>query len=134
MRRKIFVDENLPPLVASALSATFKKHLFRSATDESLRSVEDVVLCRDLADRDYDAIITGDRNQLVNTPERVALREAGLHWIGLPAVEATGVEQIAAQLSLTVPAVADLLTSWPEEPTALRLRAHLHTVLHRETL
>lgn len=134
MTRKIFIDENLPPLVARSLSATFKKHTFRSASDESLRSVKDIDLCHDLAERHYDAIITGDRNQLVRPAERAALRAAGLHWIGLPVIDATGVEQIAAQLSLTVPAVADLLATWPDQPTALTLRAHVHSVAHREPI
>ena len=129
-----FVDENLPPLIARSLAAIFAHHRFRSAADEHLNGVDDVHLCADLAARDFEVIITSDRNQLAHDHERRALKDAHLHWIGLPPITARGAAMVAAQLSLIAPAVAELLSTWPEDPTALLLRDHVGTVRQRELI
>ena len=79
---KLYLDENLTPELQRPLTRLYR-HGFRTPQQEKLSGVEDLRLFQDLADRDFNAIITKDKKQLEDSGERDGLRAAGLHWIGV---------------------------------------------------
>lgn len=113
---KFFVDENLPPHLAGALSAVHRKDRFRSAEAESLRGVYDVALFGELQLRDFDGIITLDKAQIDNVEERDGLRAAGLHWVGLQQPPGSGITVYSKLTSMALLGLPHLLSSWPAAP------------------
>ncbi|NED96430.1 hypothetical protein G1H11_14060 [Phytoactinopolyspora alkaliphila] len=118
MRRRFFIDENLSPELENPLDRVFRQHKFTSARRAALLGTDDQDLFRELSARRYGAIITEDREQLEAQYERAALRDAGLHWLGVPKVPARGIAQIVYATSVIVPAVLYVLENWHDIPTA----------------
>ncbi len=58
-------------------------------------ATEDIPLFAELVERDFDVIITRDRNQLADADERNALRESGLCWLGVKDTHVRGLLGIA---------------------------------------
>lgn len=79
---KVFIDENSNPKIAQFLSLTYKAHQFRTFHDEGFGGKDDLELFRALSEKRYNAIITADFMQMRNPDERLAVRKAGLCWIG----------------------------------------------------
>ncbi len=96
---KIFVDENISRVVASALHQLVEGHKFDAANHVHLAGVDDVTLYADLHDRDYSMIITRDEAQLKNTKELAAIRESSLIWVGVPQPEGRGLTVFAADIA-----------------------------------
>lgn len=99
---KLYIDENLPPAIVSPLAQLHRRHHFRSWQQESLSGVEDEALFQMLSSLGYDGIITQDVRQLVNDNERKALRDNGLHWVGVPQLNEAGAHGTAAVVSMIV--------------------------------
>ncbi|MFS4506138.1 hypothetical protein ACMA46_07865 [Clavibacter sp. Sh2141] len=128
-RRMFFVDENLGESTAAALRILFRGSLFRTAKNLQTRGLSDVNLLGRLSDEQFDGIITRDRKQLVHDDERVALRRAGLHWVGVDSFGSgrNAVSRMSpirvrsatmATLTLGLPLV---LETWADRPTAYHL-------------
>lgn len=120
-RRSFFIDENLSPDLSAPLLKIHHQHKFASAQQVGLRGVDDVQLFEDLASRGFGCIITIDREQLSVPDERTSLRRAGLHWVGLPTITASGTSLLSRQLSIVAPAIQDLVDGWERLPTAYYL-------------
>lgn len=126
--RRIFIDENLSPLLAKPLAATYRRTRFDTWTQLNLSGTDDLELFQTLSAMDFSMIITKDRAQLDNPDERAALAAAGLHWLGAPEIDGVdGVHVIAQQLAVVVPAVGQVLEQWPDAPTAFHLGQPLVT-------
>lgn len=121
MSYNFFIDENLMPRLESSLAGLFPKHRFRHASTENLLGVEDVSLFDDLRQREFDAIITLDKQQLAKPSEYQKLAECGLHWIGFAHPSAGGLKAIAFQVATISMGLPFVLDSWNELPTAYRL-------------
>lgn len=119
---KVYLDENMPPLLVQPLSAVYLQHSFSSWVDEGLRGKEDIPLLGILKDRHFDAIITRDRNQLRVPEERIAVVESGLRWIGLTSKRLTGLEQITITVSSLVAGLRFVFEHTPEAPTSYHVR------------
>lgn len=121
---KLYLDENLPyQALVEPLTKLYRKHTFRHPDHETLRGVEDVELFEYLAERDFDAIITQDANQLVNIDERSGLRTAGLHWIGVPQLNEAGLHGLAAVAGMVISGLPFFLESNVDAPHIYRLKA-----------
>jgi hypothetical protein len=92
---KFFIDHNLSPQLIPPLLAIHPKHNFKCALEEGLTAVEDIPLFAELVDRQFQAIITRDRNQLTDAEERAALEASGLHWLGVKDTHVKGLLGIA---------------------------------------
>lgn len=126
--RRIFIDENLSPVLADPLAATYRKRVrFDTWKRLGLSGTDDLELFPLLAELDFAMIITKDGAQLDDDDERAGLADAGLHWLGVPEIEASGTHLIAQQLAVVVPAVGEVLRLWPDQPTAFRLGQPLGT-------
>ncbi|MGO4859616.1 hypothetical protein [Arthrobacter sp. 2MCAF14] len=100
---KLYLDENLPyTTLIEPLTKLFRTHVFRHPGQESLAGIEDVDLFGCLAEKDFDAIITQDANQLNNLDERDGLRSAGLHWIGVPQLNEAGLHGLGAVAGMVI--------------------------------
>jgi hypothetical protein len=119
---KLYIDENLPHALVAPLVKLFPKHNFRSFEQESLWGTEDIPLFRTLADREFMAIITQDARQLVNADERVALKSAGLHWIGVPQLNEPGIHGIASTMSMIITGLPFVFQHDYEEPHEYQLK------------
>lgn len=124
---KIYIDENLPyGAMVEPLTKLFRKHVFRHPGQETLRGVEDVELFECLAERDFDAIITQDANQLSNPDERTGLRSAGLHWIGVPQLNEPGLHGLGAVAAMVISGLPYFLESDAQRPHIFRLKPAAH--------
>jgi hypothetical protein len=124
---KFHLDENVPPQIAPALRAVWRRHEFTTAVREHLLGTRDLELIPTLAERKHHAIVTFDRNQLgdgVDTQERDALVAAGLHWIGIPTAPEgmRGPRVVARATAIVVAGLPFVLADWRPEPHAY----HLH--------
>ncbi|WP_223935633.1 hypothetical protein [Arthrobacter sp. StoSoilB5] len=120
---KLYLDENLPyQALVEPLTKLYRRHTFRHPDQETLRGVEDMELFEYLAERDFDAIITQDANQLTNADERTGLRTAGLHWIGVPQLNEAGLHGIAAVAGMVISGLPFFLESEVEVPHIYRLK------------
>ena len=124
---KFYLDENVPPQVAHALRAVWKRHVFTTAAKERLLGEKDLELIPVLSERGHHAIVTFDRNQLgdrIDTEEREALIGARLHWIGIPTApeRMKGSRVIARATALVIAGLHFVLEEWRSEPHAYHLR------------
>lgn len=117
-----FIDENTIPDIAIPLGNVYTRHKFKTARDWSLLGVEDVHLFKDLQQRECDAIITFDSMQLQRDEERTGLRDAGLHWIGIPQIRAGGTQLVAILTAITVAGLHNVIDKWAPEPHAYQLQ------------
>lgn len=127
MRPRLFLDENVSHVYAKSLRPLLKTATLSSAVEEHLNGLPDVELFAELSRRKFDAIITHDRNQLQLLEELAALRNSGLHWIGLSTPEGRALEvhgQIMSTLMFVIPS---LVAAWPAVPH----RHHLSLVSAR---
>jgi hypothetical protein len=114
---KFFVDENSHLQVAELLGSIYSAHEFRNFAEERLAGYEDVPLFQELAERNFDAIITNDRNQTRDAHERRALIDARLHWIGHTRVGRSGLAGVTMTIAGVLagfPYVLDTLGGSPE--------------------
>lgn len=132
MRPRLFLDENVSHLYASALRQFLKVAPMSSAVEERLEGVKDVELFGELRDRGFDGIVTLDRHQLEHTEELTALRASGLHWIGLGSPEGRGLEVHSQLMSTLLFAVPTIVSDWPSEPHRhhVRLVTPRHPPVH----
>lgn len=98
---RLCLDENMNRKLATSLRPVFRGIGFTSVHEEQLLHEEDIPLFRELSSRGIDGIVTLDRQQLLQHEERQALRESGIHWIGLPHPDGRRY-QIHAQVIATV--------------------------------
>ena len=122
-RVRFFVDENLGERVARALRVAFPRHMFNTSQDFQSKGYSDVALFEILGNRQVDALITRDKQQLVNTEERDGLRVNNLHWIGIPQPER--VERSAGQamtLATAMLALPTFLGNTAAAPSSYHLR------------
>jgi hypothetical protein len=119
---KFYIDENLSPLIGEPVGRVYRKYQFRTPVHEGLRGVLDVPLFNDLAIRDFDAIITHDGRQLQEDHgERQALREAGLHWIGLPETKVSGAHGVSILAGTLLAAFPKILPELNGPPSAFHV-------------
>jgi hypothetical protein len=121
---RFFLDENEPPLVARSLEAVFgTEHEFVSAHDRpnEYREVDDVELIARIAEHGFHAIITQDRNQLLDTDERHALFQAGIHWIGHRMNGVPSLAGVALTSATVLAGIGHVLDIWHAEPYVYRL-------------
>lgn len=117
--KKVLIDENLTPLVASALATTYRKNVkFYHCNDVNLTGIKDPELIETAARLDFNMLVTEDFAQLSNSDEATALAKFGFHWVGVHAIDVPGVMGISQQLSVAIPAVGHVLQCWPDQPTA----------------
>ncbi|WIB76789.1 hypothetical protein DEJ28_14175 [Curtobacterium sp. MCPF17_002] len=116
MRPHLFLDENVSHVYAKSLRPLMKTATLSSAVEEHLTGVPDIELFAELSVRKFDGIITHDRNQLQIPEELEALRESGLHWIGLSRPEGRALEVHGQVLSTLMFVVPTLVASWPDVP------------------
>lgn len=122
-RHKLFIDENLPPTIGPVIEQMFRRNLMiRSGYQESTHGMKDVPLIEHLSALSFAGIITSDFAQIdTNDDERAALRNAGLHWIGVPKPQAKGIAQISQITAAVISAMPQILAEWPSDPTAFRI-------------
>lgn len=121
---KFFIDENLHARLSIPLESVFRSHKFRSCEKEVLLGELDVALITELGVRGFDAIITLDAAQLRIVEERDALRDAGLHWIGLTNPAGAGLSVISALTANIIAGLPKVLDDWRTAPHAYRLSPH----------
>ncbi|MCS5733224.1 PIN-like domain-containing protein [Herbiconiux daphne] len=126
---KVYLDENLPPFVATPLAMVYQEHTFATFDDEKLGGMHDIPLLRTLRERGYDAIVTRDRAQLRDPDERRAVRDSGLRWIGVADKRLRGLEQITITVSTLIAGMRFVFAHEPAGPTSYAL----HNVPHTET-
>lgn len=93
---RFFFDENISPQVVDPLRPIYRNHDFESIHDQQwsrLRGTDDRDLLTTLH-ASFDAFVTADKSQLRD--HRPSLVQSGLHWIGVRASGAQGVQGIAA--------------------------------------
>ena len=116
-----FIDENLPDDLCKPLAFVFKAHRFRSCKTENLLSWDDEPLFEELELRNFYAIITMDSHQLENANERLGLRQAGLHWVGLEQPKGRGEIVIAHLSAMIMAGLPHVLSSWEPDPHLYKL-------------
>lgn len=119
--RKVFIDENLSPLISKPLSAIYRTDRFLTSAGLKLSGMHDLEHFPTLSQFDVGMLVTKDRAQLEDDVERAGLAKAGLHWLGVPEISERGTFLIAQQLAVAVPAVGLVLQDWPTVPTAFTL-------------
>lgn len=124
-RHKLFIDENLPPAIGPVIEQMFRRQLMvRTGRQESTLGMKDVPLIEHLSALSFAGIITSDFAQIdTNDDERTALRSAGLHWIGVPKPNASGIAQISQITAAVISAMPKILAEWPSQPTAFRVQS-----------
>mgnify|MGYP001231028491 CR=1 FL=1 len=123
MTFKFYIDENLMPDVVPSLISVYKGHHFRVPSQEHLLGLDDLELFPELALRNYNCIVTEDKQQLSNQEERDALRVANLHWVGFKKLPVAGVAQLASQVAIVTSGLGWVLDDWSGTvPTAYRLQ------------
>jgi hypothetical protein len=92
---RFFIDHNLSPQLVQPLVTILPDHTFTCAINEGLAATDDIPLFTELVERDFEVIITRDRNQLADPDERAALRASGLRWLGVKDTHVPGLLGIA---------------------------------------
>jgi hypothetical protein len=123
---RFFLDHNLSPRLVKPLASVHPKHDFRCALDEGLTATQDIPLFAALAERDFQAIITRDRNQLVKSDECAALRTSGLHWLGVKDTHVPGLLGIALESASITTGLTIVLPDLATGQCAFRLLAIPH--------
>ncbi|KJF21993.1 hypothetical protein C7T36_18590 [Rhodococcus sp. AD45-ID] len=121
---KFFLDENVNQGMISHLTSIFRPHEFIGVKELHSKGMDDLELFDHVASGGCDVFVTGDLMQLRRPNERDACRDAGLHWIGIHQVHATGYHTIAGPASTLVhalPFIIEKLESTPR-PTFFRLK------------
>lgn len=113
---KFFLDENINQQLAASLGGMFQRHEFVGVRDLQTKGLEDTDLFPVVADAGCDALITHDLNQLRRGRERLACREAGLHWLGVHQVNAPGYQSLAGPASTIVHALPFIFTELSDAP------------------
>lgn len=119
---RLYLDENLPHILAAPLSTVYLDHEFSTCKDEGLGGTEDIPLLATLRERGFDAIITRDRRQLIDPAERRAVVESGLRWVGVSDKPLKGLEQITITVSTLIAGLRFVLVHEPDGPTSYQLR------------
>lgn len=122
--RKLYVDENIVPTVADALSQVFRRDWFGTPVKENLTGgVLDLDLFNHLQALGYSAIITMDAHQLDDPAERAALASCGLHWIGfsMTCLAGAGSNALARQTAMILTGLPYVYDHWASTPTAYLL-------------
>jgi hypothetical protein len=128
---KVYLDENLPPLIAQPLAAVYQQHQFATYRDEHLAGVEDIPLMDALRARGFDAIVTRDRNQLKDPLERTAVLRSGMRWVGVADKRLKGLEQITITVATLMAGMRFVFEHEMEGPTSYALMTVPHTQLQR---
>lgn len=124
---RFFLDNNLSPRLAAPIAAILPGHSCGCAREEGLTAVDDIPLFAELSSRNFDAIITRDRNQLADREERQALVESGLHWLGTKDTQVGGLLGISLDCaSITVGLAIVLPDLAPGRQRAFTFRALPH--------
>jgi hypothetical protein len=73
----------------------------------------------------FHALVTRDKKQLVNSEERMALRQCGLHWIGMSAPTQGGIQGLALETAAIVAGLPYVLEDMSDrrEPTAFHVKS-----------
>lgn len=120
---KLLLDENVEPRWARLLQQQFRVHTFSTTETEHLRGIDDEVLFADAVARGFDALITGDVRQIERDPERRALFNAGLSWIGIQSgSRMEGRRAALLRLATLIAGLAVLEDRWRAEPWAYLLQ------------
>lgn len=127
-RRVFFVDENLPAELGRSLHAVFKRHRFRSVLNE-MSGMKDIELFGQIAVRGGEVLITADTNQLLNPLERDAIRQNGLHWIGLTLPMVGGRNFVAIQTAAALEGFRYALDHWAPTPTSYSVSYHTSVIV-----
>jgi hypothetical protein len=121
---RFFVDNNLSPVLVSALTAIIPGHEYCCARDEGLSDTLDIPLFGELVKRSFDVIITRDKAQLEDDGERTALIESGLHWLGVTQAKVGGLVGIALDSAAITTGIAIVLPELVAGPQrAYRVKA-----------
>ncbi|MDF3308770.1 hypothetical protein P3H15_27505 [Rhodococcus sp. T2V] len=121
---KFFLDENMNQGMMGHLTSIFRAHEFVGVRELGSKGMEDVDLFKHVADEECDVFVTGDLAQLKRPLERQACKAAGLHWIGVHQVHASGYHVVAGPASTLVhalPFIIDRLTK-DEAPQYFQLK------------
>ena len=121
---KFLIDENVNTAVVSVLRVTFTEHGFSTVLEQSWSGLEDVPLFKAMVSGQFDVLVTRDRDQLRDKSERSALRDCGLHWMGVTAPRYSGVKGMALETAAIVAGLPYVLEGLPThaEPTAFHIR------------
>lgn len=132
---KFFIDENLPaPKLCPPLRTVYTGHEFRGAEEEGLKGFLDVPLMQELRARNFDAIVTRDRNQMKESHERKAIIDSGLRWIGLRDLHLKGDAQVTVTAATLMVALRYIIEDAPSVPTSYRPKQIPHLMGQRLTI
>lgn len=122
---KFFLDENTSPRVVAPLASIFRHDEFITTQEMNLLGTKDVPLFDALGALEVDAIVTRDRQQLVNPTELQRLHENGLSWIGYKDLKGVGgIDLMAAVTATLASGIAVAKRNWTGEPRCYKL-AHI---------
>ncbi len=118
---KFFLDECVSPRIVDTLSSIYKDHEFISSTELGIRSTKDLALFPILAEHQFDAIITEDKNQLTTPDELRGLHENGIRWMGYKGVHNVGGLPWMAMLTGTlISGLVLALENWGDQPRGFK--------------
>ncbi|GAA4155966.1 hypothetical protein [Leifsonia shinshuensis] len=123
---KIYLDENLPYVLAEPLSVVYREHVFSTHLEEGLTGTEDIPLLTSLRARGFEAFVTRDRAQLRDPDERKAVINSGLRWVGVADKRLKGLEQITVTVATLVAGLRVVIEHAPEGPTSYALKTVQH--------
>jgi hypothetical protein len=106
---RVLVDEAMPVQVVAPLRLN-RKHEFDHVNELRWKGKSDVRLFADAAQRGYDAVLTLDLAQLESFEESRALKQSGLHHIGIQqGRSAQGIRGMARVIASVVAAMPYVL-------------------------
>ncbi len=120
---KFLIDENVNVAVCAPLNTLFSQHTFHTVADQAWSGFVDDALFPAMAEHQFGAIITRDKNQLSAGEERDALRSNNLHWIGMKAPTHKGLLGLALETAAIIaglPFILDDIADTPQ-PTAFHI-------------
>lgn len=107
---KIYLDESCNLKIVVALKAMFQDHTFLVAGIDTKKGILDIPLYPVVSELGCEMYICADNGQLDTRPaERIACKEAGLHWVGLRKVPAKGKRAATADAARLIAAFLHII-------------------------
>jgi hypothetical protein len=122
---RFLIDENVNVSVCDPLRILFPDHEFTTVVEQGFVGLLDVDLFEAMSVAGFGALVTHDRRQLqADSSERQALRDRGLHWIGIKPSGRPGIVGAALETAALVAGLPYVLADLDQStvPTAFHLR------------
>lgn len=120
---KFLIDENVNVAVVDPLRVTFIGHSFTTVREQRWLGLKDTPLFEAMSAERFDVLVTRDRDQLTDPSERTALRDHGLHWVGVKPPKFPGIKGLALETAALVAGLPYVLEGLPfPGPTAFHVR------------